>query len=60
MSKSFRIYEACRRYESFLAKCVVWVGLQMHLCNAAGRGGGAGCAGCAFAHPIFGLLVRKI
>ena len=24
------------------------------------RGGGAGCAGCAIAHPIFGLLVRKM
>ena len=24
------------------------------------RGGGAGCAGCAFAHPIFGPLVNKM
>ena len=24
------------------------------------RGGGAGCAGCAFAHPIFGPPVRKM
>ena len=32
------------------------------MCNPSNcvRGGGAGCAGCAFAHPIFGPLVNNM